>query len=78
LRTHRRDLQDEFADKFSDLRVELAPHPLLGTTSKTVGGKAGGGSKAGAPPASKNGSPSKGTTPTAGKGFGAGAKGGRR
>ena len=29
--------RDEFAEKFSDLKVELAPHPLLGTTSKTMG-----------------------------------------
>mmetsp|Transcript_33468 Transcript_33468/g.87813 ORF Transcript_33468/g.87813 Transcript_33468/m.87813 type:complete len:979 (-) Transcript_33468:1558-4494(-) len=29
--------RDEFAEKFRDLEVDLAPHPLLGTTSKTVG-----------------------------------------
>ena len=29
--------RDEFAQKFSDLQVDLAPHPLLGTTSKTMG-----------------------------------------
>jgi len=29
---------DEFANKFSDLKVDLAPHPLLGTSSKVIGG----------------------------------------
>jgi hypothetical protein len=29
--------KDEFAEKFNDLKVDLAPHPLLGTTSKTMG-----------------------------------------
>ena len=29
--------RDEFREKFSDLQVELAPHPLLGTTSKELG-----------------------------------------
>jgi len=29
--------RDEFREKFSDLQVELPPHPLLGTTSKELG-----------------------------------------
>jgi hypothetical protein len=30
--------RDEFREKFADLNTELAPHPLLGTTSKDLGG----------------------------------------
>ena len=30
--------KDEFNDKFSSVSTEVAPHPLLGTTSKSIGG----------------------------------------